>query len=89
MVVIDILGGDVMVVKRCPYCNQEMKEGFVENTAAPLAWTPKGKNRPFLKVHRIGDYETGMGKFVFPYGWRVDAFKCERCNVILIEDIKG
>ncbi len=76
-----------MTKLKCPYCNQEMLEGFIENTACPLAWTPKGKNRPFLKLHRIGDYEDGMGKYVFPYGWRVNAYKCDSCNVIIIDNL--
>ncbi len=77
-----------MTKKKCPYCNHEMLEGFIENTACPLAWTPIDKNRPFLKLHGIGDYETGMGRFVFPYGWRVKAYKCGNCEIIIIEDLK-
>ncbi len=79
-----------MKLKECPYCKREMAEGYIQTLGTSIAWTPKEKRLRLSKLrHKVEKYETRLGKYTYMRGGVVVAYKCDNCNVVIIDDLKN
>lgn len=71
-----------MEVKQCPYCNLEMKNGYLYNYTNPNQWIPIDRKPPILRGSVTkGGVRTGNGNWF--YGFDAKSFYCEKCKIIL------
>ena len=64
----------------CPYCNSEMKLGYIDQTdfRFPLEWYPANKE--------IGLFKGKKGYIRLTYGGSAKAYRCEYCKKIIIDE---
>ena len=65
----------------CPYCNNEMELGYVDQTdfRFPLEWYPANG--------AIGFFKTKKRNVRLTYNGCVKAYRCENCKKIIIDEI--
>ena len=66
----------------CPFCNEEMRNGYIYGDRYPLKWLPEKKNL-VLGLWAMGGDTLGEGGFVDRP--RVKANKCNACNKLIID----
>lgn len=66
---------------KCPYCNQEMKTGFINTGRTRMLFSAKDRWDTIVKPDDI----------VMRKAWRktVPSFYCENCNIIITQLEKG
>ena len=64
----------------CPYCNSEMKLGYIDQTdfRFPLEWYPANKEIVLFKGKK--------GNIRLTYGGSAKAYRCEYCKKIIIDE---
>ena len=64
----------------CPYCNNEMQLGYIDQTdfRFPLEWYPANRE--------IGLFKGKKGNVRLTYSESVKAHRCENCKKILIDE---
>ena len=65
---------------KCPYCNEEMKSGYLQ-TANDLYWTEKPK-KVFMFASLKDDFLIGETTFT---GRVVEAQHCPNCKKVIID----
>lgn len=65
---------------KCPYCNEEMKKGYIQS-ARPIFWAEE-KHKMFFKPE--GDAEFSLSKGILN-GSAGEAYCCQKCKKIIIE----
>lgn len=74
---------------KCPYCHAQMADGYIQTVGISLAWTPKGMKPRFCKFRNsVEKHETRLGEYSFKRGGIATAYKCTKCNVVIIKDLK-
>ena len=73
-------------VRCCPYCDNEMEKGYINNPRTQLVWK---KNDDFLDFRfawtvKKGEVNLG-GKYGFLTGAVAIAYKCEICEKVIID----
>ena len=67
---------------KCPYCNSEMKKGYIESSH-PLAWTPRK-----LKLFTLNAFYDEDSYVLADIGCIsaacVIAYNCEKCKTVII-----
>jgi len=75
-----------MVIKKCPFCSQDLIQGYVKTKGEIITWSPNKERKPlFAPRWHIGENEIKLGEYSFFEGGRVSAFKCDKCNKIIID----
>jgi len=70
---------------KCPYCQKEMKKGFVEcDGRASLIWLEENKKRSIISKMRDKDCIV-LGKRDLLNGVNVESNYCETCNKVIID----
>jgi len=64
----------------CPYCSNEMKLGYIDQTdfRFPLEWYPANREIGFFKAKKRNIRLT--------YSGSVKAYRCENCKKIIIDE---
>ena len=69
---------------KCPYCGQEMSEGYIYNGQQPNQWLPKGVMPSRIKFTKR---DTGIdlkNQFKFKEGgYCSEAYHCYGCQIII------
>lgn len=75
-----------MINKKCPYCSDELIHGYIKTNGEVIAWSPDCKKKSiFTSRWHVYENEIKLGKYSFHKGGKVSAFKCNRCNKIIID----
>lgn len=74
-----------MIINRCPYCSGKLIHGYIKTRGKALTWSPNPEKLPFMtnKWH-IGEDDIKLGDFSYYKGDKIDAYKCNTCNIIII-----
>lgn len=64
----------------CPYCDKEMKLGYIDQTdfRFPLEW--------YTANRETGFFVSEKRKVRLTYGGNVKAYRCENCRKIIIDE---
>ncbi len=65
---------------KCPYCYEEMKNGYIQS-ARPIFWGEE-KHKMFFQPH--GDEEFNLSKG-FLTGCTAESYYCIKCRKLIIE----
>ena len=76
-----MIGGDVLV---CPYCNSEMKSGYI-SAYNRLCWTPDGETVHGATKWAKSQNSVILAEYVFLGAATVNAGYCERCKKVVID----
>lgn len=68
----------------CPYCNQEMRLGYIEAQNL-LSWTPKEEKSIGLTLWARSLNSIKLAGFPFIRAASVDAYYCSNCQKIIID----
>lgn len=70
---------------KCPYCQEEMKWGYIPNWMQPVQWIPDGE-RPSLLSFSIAQRGIALINQFKPlkaYGYRAEAHYCPKCKIVI------
>lgn len=67
---------------KCPYCNEEMKKGYIQCRDG-VTWTPK--KQLIASLSSLGNGSIKISNIEPDYSSAVYAFHCEGCKKIIIE----
>lgn len=68
---------------KCPYCQREMKSGFVPNYDIPVQWIPQGRKGPSIRG-QVGKDGIRVGDGGYWRGYKAEAYYCGVCRIIII-----
>ncbi len=70
---------------KCPYCNNEMKSGYIPNGQQPVQWLPEGKKPSMLSFQTNDEGVELLNKFKFfkANGYAADAYFCPNCKLVI------
>ena len=68
---------------KCPYCEQEMRSGYVHNQGQPVQWIPDGV-RASVWRGGLANGAVQLGEDSFWFDSKADAFYCPSCEVVII-----
>ena len=68
---------------QCPYCNGEMKKGYIDQTdfRFPLKWSPADQERGVFMIKNREIKLTSSLKCGY-----VIAYRCEQCRKMIIDE---
>lgn len=69
----------------CPYCKEEMNEGFIYSGKNDICWTPIDKKSNFIINHPNKD-QILLAKLNFFKGCKIKVFRCNKCQVDIINE---
>lgn len=67
---------------KCPYCNEEMKRGYIQS-ASPIFWGEE-KHKIFMVESREGEFRLSEGVLK---GSFAIAFHCKTCKKIIMNKL--
>ena len=65
---------------QCPYCNEEMKQGYIQSPRQQIFWGEK-KRKIFI-TPSDADVKLSEGMFNVP---AVESYCCQKCRKIIVE----
>ena len=68
----------------CPYCNNEMKKGYIGSRREVLSWTPENERKDF-NIWAVSPHGVKLGKYSVFSGSKVISYCCESCNKVIID----
>lgn len=68
---------------KCPYCGNEMEQGFIQSPQE-ISWK-KGDKRPFLGRAQFHEGSVILSELSFMKGSAVTAFLCRDCKKVIID----
>ena len=66
------------IIMNCPYCNEEMEKGYVENSGIELQWSKK------LHRTRLGMLMSEDTVDIADELYAATAYICKKCEMIVI-----
>lgn len=70
---------------KCPYCKEEMMEGYIYSGKSSLCWTPAEEKHSVL-INHPNENEVLLAKLNFLKGCRVKAFRCRKCKIEILNE---
>ena len=68
---------------KCPYCRQEMRLGYLQNSTQPVQWIPKGGKPSMWKGQPAQcGVPFGGGNCIWK-GYTAEAHYCATCGVVI------
>ena len=70
---------------KCPYCQEEMRLGYIPNGEQPVQWIPNGE-RPSVLSFSIAEQGVPLINQFKPLkanGYKAEAYYCSNCKVII------
>lgn len=72
--------------KKCPYCQEELIHGYIKTNREVITWSPDSKQKPmFTTLWHVYENEIKLGEYGFFKGGKVSAYRCSKCNKIIID----
>ena len=68
---------------KCPYCEREMKKGYLLDREAPIQWIPEG-GKPSLFKGTLADGAIQLGGGSYWKNYRADADYCTNCKCVIL-----
>ncbi len=65
---------------QCPYCNEEMKKGYIQSPRQQIFWGEE--KRKMIIAPSSSDVPLSEGLFSVP---AVESYCCQKCKKIIIE----
>ncbi len=70
---------------KCPYCQQDMQEGYIGIGKQDICWTPKGKKQSWI-VNRAKPYQKMLAKMSWIHGSSIKVYRCPDCCIEVINE---
>lgn len=70
---------------KCPYCQEDMIEGFIDGGKTDICWTPKGKKSNLFNNHPK-EYQVLLTKLNYFKGCKIKVFRCSKCEIEIINE---
>lgn len=67
----------------CPYCEEEMRRGFLTNRGYQLKWMPDGEKEGITVFS--GKEGIPLNRFCFARNHKIEAYYCEHCHKVIID----
>lgn len=75
-----------MINNRCPYCSGQLRLGYIKTRNEIIIWSPSSRKKTFFSSKwYVGENNVALGKFNYFKGCKKVAFKCDKCNKIIID----
>lgn len=75
-----------MTNKKCPYCNQKLRRGYIKSRGEVLAWSPNPKQKSIFSSRWHTEKEDiVLSDFHMFSGCKVSTLMCENCKKIIID----
>ncbi len=71
---------------RCPFCQDEMKSGYMHNGRQPLEWVPADKKPTAFADRYSPDGVPLINDRRFWSGYRAEAFYCPACHIVIARE---
>jgi len=68
---------------KCPYCEQEMRCGYIHNQTQPVQWIPKGVKSSVWRGG-LAKGAAQLGEDSFWFDSTAQAFYCTACKIVII-----
>lgn len=70
---------------KCPYCQEEMRLGYIPNWAQPVQWIPEGERPSMLSFStaKMGIPLVNQFRPLTAYGYRAEAHYCPGCRLVI------
>ena len=70
---------------RCPYCQEEMRPGYIPNGEQPVQWIPNGERPSHISfsVAETGVALINQFKPLQANGYRAEAHYCPKCGIAI------
>jgi len=72
---------------KCPYCEKEMRLGYIPNGEQPVQWIPEGQKPAFTKFS-VAKYGIELKNQFAPFkanGYKAEAHYCSACGIVISE----
>ena len=67
---------------KCPYCERQMRKGYLIDREAPVQWIPEGQKPPLFKGSLAeGAVQLGGGSYWKNY--QAESYYCPSCNMVI------
>lgn len=70
---------------KCPYCEEEMMEGYMYNGKEDIRWTPAGEKSSMF-INHATEKEVLLAKLNYLKGCRIKVFRCHSCKIEIINE---
>lgn len=75
-----------MIKDKCPYCSGKLIHGYIKTRGEAITWSENpDKLSVMTNLWHAGEDDTKLGDFSYFKGDRIDAYKCNECNIIIID----
>ncbi len=68
---------------KCPYCNHEMRSGYIRNSTQPIDWIPDGEKPSVWKGAHAPEGVPLQGEGSYWKGYRATVCYCAHCKVVV------
>ncbi len=70
---------------KCPYCQKEMRKGYIPNWAQPVQWIPEGDKPSIFSFSAAQRAILLINQFrpLKAYGYKAKAYYCSKCKIII------
>ena len=68
---------------KCPYCEREMRKGYLHCSDQPVQWIPEGV-KPSIWKTGLAEGAVELGDSSFWSGYRADSFYCAACKFVVV-----
>lgn len=70
---------------KCPYCKEEMMEGYIYSGKSDLCWTPADEKRGYI-INHPNEQQILLAKLNFLKGCQIKVFRCSKCEIEIINE---
>lgn len=70
---------------QCPYCQKEMKEGFIYSGKSDICWTPKDSQKSMI-INHPHENQIMLAKLHYLKGCQIKVFRCLHCQIEIIDE---
>ena len=67
----------------CPYCQQEMRSGYLQNSVQPVQWIPAG-GKPSIWMGEPAKDGVQLGDGTYFKGYTAKAHYCAKCGIVIV-----
>ncbi len=68
----------------CPYCNRDMRLGYLHNVSQPIDWIPEGEKPSVWKIsHAPKGVPLAGDTGSYWTGHRIPAHHCPHCKIVM------
>lgn len=69
----------------CPYCKEDMMEGYIYSGKSDLCWTPSGEKSNVI-INHPNENQISLAKLNYLKGCKIKVFRCRKCEIEIINE---